>query len=39
MTKVFRDVQVFMSAAGQTISKNNPEQAVLYRKLIDEEYE
>jgi predicted HAD superfamily Cof-like phosphohydrolase len=39
MTKVFRDVQVFMSAAGQTISQNNPEQAVLYRKLIDEEYE
>jgi predicted HAD superfamily Cof-like phosphohydrolase len=39
MTKVFRDVQVFMSAAGQTISQKNPEQAVLYRKLIDEEYE
>ena len=39
MTKVFRDVQVFMSAAGQTISQKNSEQAVLYRKLIDEEYE
>ena len=38
MTKVFRDVQVFMHAAGQTISKNNLEQAQLYKKLIDEEY-
>ncbi len=38
MTKVFRDVQVFMHAAGQTIAKNTPEQANLYRKLIDEEY-
>ena len=39
MTKVFRDVQVFMSAAGQKINQNTPEQAVLYRKLIDEEYQ
>lgn len=38
MTKVFTDVQVFMNAAGQTISENNPEQAKLYHKLINEEY-
>jgi predicted HAD superfamily Cof-like phosphohydrolase len=28
-----------MSAAGQKINQNTPEQAVLYRKLIDEEYQ
>jgi len=39
MTKVFTDVQVFMTAAGQTISKNNPEQALLYHRLITEEYQ
>ena len=38
MTKVFTDVQVFMSAAGQTINENNDEQALLYRRLINEEY-
>ena len=38
MTKVFRDVQVFMSAAGQTIAQNNPEQSALYHNLIVEEY-
>ena len=38
MTKVFRDVQVFMCAAGQTISQNNPEQSILYHRLINEEY-
>ena len=38
MTKVFTDVQVFMSAAGQTTTENNPSQAELYKKLIEEEY-
>ena len=38
MTKVFRDVQVFMNAAGQTTSEDNTEQAQLYKKLIEEEY-
>lgn len=38
MTKVFTDVQVFMNAAGQTTIENNPEQAKLYHKLINEEY-
>ena len=39
MTKVFTDVQVFMSAAGQTTSQNNPDQAKLYHKLINEEFQ
>ena len=39
MTKVFTDVQVFMSSAGQTTSKDNPEQAKLYQKLINEEFQ
>jgi predicted HAD superfamily Cof-like phosphohydrolase len=38
MSKVFRDVQVFMSAAGQTISKENIPQSSLYHNLIVEEY-
>lgn len=38
MTKVFTDVQMFMNAAGQTISEDNSEQAILYHKLINEEY-
>ena len=38
MTKVIRDVQVFMAAAGQTISEDNPTQAELYKNLIEEEY-
>ena len=38
MTKVFTDVQVFMSAAGQTTTENNPSQAELYMNLIREEY-
>ena len=37
MTKVFRDVQVFMNAAGQTTTQNNTNQAELYKKLIEEE--
>jgi len=39
MSKVFTDVQVFMDAAGQTISKDNAEQAKLYHKLINEEFQ
>ena len=38
MTKVFTDVQVFMHAAGQTTTENNPEQSILYHRLINEEY-
>jgi predicted HAD superfamily Cof-like phosphohydrolase len=38
MTKVFRDVQVFMEAAGQTTIDRNESQSELYQKLIDEEY-
>jgi predicted HAD superfamily Cof-like phosphohydrolase len=38
MSKVFTDVQVFMSAAGQTTTENNPKQALLYHKLIVEEF-
>ena len=38
MSKVFTDVQVFMVAAEQTVSKNNDEQALLYHRLITEEY-
>lgn len=38
MTKVFTDVQVFMTSVGQKIGKDNYEQADLYSSLIDEEY-
>ena len=38
MTKVFRDVQVFMAAAGQTIAQENIPQSSLYHNLIVEEY-
>lgn len=38
MTKVFTDVQVFMNAAGQTTTTDNEEQSILYRRLINEEY-
>lgn len=37
MTKVFRDVQVFMNAAGQTTTGDNLSQAELYKNLIEEE--
>ena len=36
--KVFADVSKFMVAAGQTVVTDNPVQAALYEKLIDEEY-
>jgi predicted HAD superfamily Cof-like phosphohydrolase len=39
MSKVFTDVHVFMTAAGQTATENNTEQALLYHKLINEEYQ
>jgi predicted HAD superfamily Cof-like phosphohydrolase len=39
MTKVFRDVQVFMNAAEQTTTQDNQTQAELYKKLIKEEYD
>lgn len=38
MTKVFRDVQFFMNAAGQTTTEWNQDQVDLYKKLIEEEY-
>ena len=38
MTKVFTDVQVFMNAAGQTTLEDNEDQSLLYRRLINEEY-
>ena len=38
MSKVFTDVQVFMSAAGQTTTEKNIEQSSLYHRLICEEY-
>lgn len=38
MTKVFTDVQVFMSAAGQTTIESNIPQSGLYHKLICEEF-
>lgn len=38
MSKVFTDVQVFMSAAGQTTNEKNIEQSSLYHRLICEEY-
>ena len=39
MTKVFTDVQVFMNAAGQSTIENNVDQAKLYHKLINEEFQ
>ena len=36
---VFSDVAKFMMACGQTLVTNNPVQASLYKKLIDEEYD
>ena len=38
MTKVFSDVQLFMTAAGQTVDQNNINQSTLYHRLINEEY-
>ncbi len=38
MTKVFTDVQVFMTAAGQTASEVNIPQSSLYHNLICEEF-
>jgi len=38
MSKTFTDVQMFMLASGQTINTNNEEQAQLYHRLINEEY-
>ena len=38
MTSVFKDVETFMTAAGQTTDTDNDEQALLYRRLINEEY-
>ena len=38
MTKVFTDVQVFMSAAGQTTTEPNIPQSSLYHNLIVEEF-
>lgn len=35
---VFKDVETFMTAAGQTTKVDNEEQALLYRRLINEEY-
>jgi predicted HAD superfamily Cof-like phosphohydrolase len=37
MSKVFTDVQVFMTAASQTTAENNPTQSQLYKNLIKEE--
>jgi predicted HAD superfamily Cof-like phosphohydrolase len=37
MTKVFSDVQMFMSAAGQSTAVDNLTQAQLYKDLIKEE--
>ena len=39
MTKVFTDVQMFMLASGQSLNRENETQSLLYRKLIDEEYQ
>lgn len=38
MRTVFKDVETFMKAAGQTVGEQNEEQAKLYEKLITEEY-
>lgn len=34
---LFRDVEMFMRAAGQTVRQNNTDQKQLYLSLIDEE--
>ena len=39
MSKIFTDVQMFMLASGQTLNTQNKTQSLLYRKLIDEEYQ
>jgi predicted HAD superfamily Cof-like phosphohydrolase len=38
MSKVFTDVSVFLNSVGQTTGKDNPAQADLYKKLIEEEF-
>jgi len=38
MSKTFTDVIMFMLASGQTINVDNEEQAQLYHRLINEEY-
>ncbi len=38
MSKVFTDVQVFMTAAGQTTTETNIPQSSLYHNLITEEF-
>lgn len=38
MSKTFTDVLMFMLASGQTINIDNEEQAQLYHRLINEEY-
>ena len=38
MSKTFTDVQMFMLASGQSLNNNNEEQAQLYHRLINEEY-
>jgi predicted HAD superfamily Cof-like phosphohydrolase len=38
MSKTFTDVQMFMLASGQSVNTNNEEQAHLYHRLINEEY-
>ena len=38
MSKTFTDVKMFMLASGQTLNTNNEEQAQLYHRLINEEY-
>ena len=38
MSKTFTDVLMFMLASGQSININNEEQAQLYHRLINEEY-
>jgi len=38
MSKTFTDVQMFMLASGQSLNTNNEEQAQLYHRLINEEY-
>ena len=38
MSKTFTDVQMFMLASGQSLNTNNEEQAQLYHRLINVEY-
>ena len=38
MSKTFTDVKMFMLASGQTLNTNKEEQAQLYHRLINEEY-